>query len=60
MNRPLVVSLGEPAGIGAEIIVKAWRATRRSGPAFIVVGDAGLLDQVARGADRQRRSRLTN
>lgn len=49
MNRPLVVSLGEPAGIGAEIIVKAWRATNRSGPAFTVVGDARLLDQLAGG-----------
>jgi len=40
---PLALSLGEPAGIGPEIIVKAWRALRRTGPVFVVVGDARLL-----------------
>jgi 4-hydroxythreonine-4-phosphate dehydrogenase len=40
---PLALSLGDPAGIGAEIIVKAWHALRATGPAFMVVGDAGLL-----------------
>ncbi len=47
MNAPLVVTLGEPAGIGPEIIVKAWRALRRIGPAFMVVGDRKLLDEAA-------------
>ena len=37
--KPLALSLGDPAGIGPEIIVKAWRALRQSGPAFMVVGD---------------------
>jgi 4-hydroxythreonine-4-phosphate dehydrogenase len=37
---PLAVSLGEPSGIGPEIIVKAWAALRETGPAFVVVGDA--------------------
>jgi len=37
---PLAVTLGDPAGIGPEIVVKAWRALRGSGPAFFVVGDA--------------------
>ncbi len=40
---PLAVSLGDPAGIGPEIIVKAWRALRATGPAFVVVGDARTL-----------------
>ena len=39
---PLVLSLGEPAGIGPEIIAKAWTALR-DGKAFFVVGDAGLM-----------------
>ena len=35
----LAVSLGDPAGIGPEVTVKAWQALRGSGPAFMVVGD---------------------
>lgn len=36
---PLALTLGDPAGIGPEIIVKAWIELRRAGPAFVVVGD---------------------
>jgi 4-hydroxythreonine-4-phosphate dehydrogenase len=38
--RPIAVSLGEPAGIGPEIIIKAWerRAAERL-PPFFVCGD---------------------
>ncbi len=39
----LALSLGDPAGIGPEIVVKAWRALRSTGPAFVVVGDAESL-----------------
>jgi 4-hydroxythreonine-4-phosphate dehydrogenase len=35
----LALSLGDPAGIGPEIIAKAWRALHREGPVFMVVGD---------------------
>ena len=38
---PLALTLGDPAGIGPEIVVKAWRALRHEGGApFFVVGDA--------------------
>ncbi len=37
--RPLALSLGDPAGIGPEIIAKAWLTLRHDGPAFMVVGD---------------------
>ncbi|HTI66516.1 MAG TPA: 4-hydroxythreonine-4-phosphate dehydrogenase PdxA [Caulobacteraceae bacterium] len=40
---PLALSLGDPAGIGPEIVVKAWTALRTSGPAFVVVGDHDAL-----------------
>lgn len=45
---PLALSLGDPAGIGPEIVAKAWSALRESGPAFFVIGDAEVL--AARGA----------
>ncbi len=41
--RPLALSLGDPAGIGPEITVKAWRALRHEGPVFMVVGDYEAL-----------------
>ena len=40
---PLALTLGDPAGIGPEIVVKAWQALRESGPAFVVVGDPSAL-----------------
>ena len=39
---PLILTLGEPAGVGAEIIAKAWSALSGQ-PPFAVIGDAGLL-----------------
>jgi 4-hydroxythreonine-4-phosphate dehydrogenase len=43
LRRPLALSLGDPAGIGPEIAVKAWTALRHQGPAFLVVGDHDSL-----------------
>ncbi len=48
--RPLALSLGDPAGIGPEIIVKAWAALRRTGPSFVVVGDYDALVAASPGA----------
>src|SRR4249919_2427978 len=39
-SGPLALTLGDPAGIGPEIIVGAWRALRETGPTFFVIGDA--------------------
>jgi 4-hydroxythreonine-4-phosphate dehydrogenase len=41
--KPLALSLGDPAGIGPEITVKAWAALKGSGPAFMAVGDFEAL-----------------
>lgn len=40
---PLALSLGEPAGVGPEIVAAAWRALQAAGPAFVAIGDAALL-----------------
>ncbi|OYW97055.1 MAG: 4-hydroxythreonine-4-phosphate dehydrogenase, partial [Caulobacter vibrioides] len=48
-SRPLAISAGDPAGVGAEIIAKAWRALREEGPAFVVIGDAQLLASAGGG-----------
>lgn len=39
---PLVLTQGEPAGVGPEIIGKAWRALAGAAP-FAVIGDPDLL-----------------
>ena len=49
--RVLALSLGDPAGIGPEITVKAWRALHQDGPVFMVVGD---YDSVVAAAGVQR------
>jgi 4-hydroxythreonine-4-phosphate dehydrogenase len=44
-SAPLAIALGDPAGIGPEVIVGAWlrlRAERRAPPAFVVGGPAVL------------------
>ena len=38
--KPLIVTMGEPAGIGAEITAAAWRALRGNGPHFALIDDA--------------------
>jgi 4-hydroxythreonine-4-phosphate dehydrogenase len=40
---PLAVTLGDPAGIGPEIVAAAWAALRATGPVFFAVGDARTL-----------------
>lgn len=40
---PLLVTLGEPAGVGPEIVTRAWATLKGSGPAFAVIGDRDLL-----------------
>ncbi|WP_375285816.1 4-hydroxythreonine-4-phosphate dehydrogenase PdxA [Sphingomonas sp.] len=51
---PIAVSLGDPAGIGPEIVAKAWAA--RDGhvlPPFVAVGDARAIERVSAGPLRR-------
>ncbi len=46
---PLALSLGDPAGVGPELIALAWSRRVAEGlPAFVVVGGAGILAKAAR------------
>jgi len=49
----LAVTLGDPAGIGPEIIAKAWTTLHDTGPAFVAVGDAQSLRAFSRIAPVQ-------
>ena len=43
MSAPLALTMGDPAGIGGEIAVAAWRALRSEGPAFCAIDDPARL-----------------
>jgi len=53
LPTPLAVALGDPAGIGPEIVAKAWdNRDTLSLPPFFVVGDAEAISAVWRGPVR--------
>jgi 4-hydroxythreonine-4-phosphate dehydrogenase len=43
MARPLAVTMGEPAGIGGEIALKAWLECRKALPPFYLIDDPDRL-----------------
>jgi 4-hydroxythreonine-4-phosphate dehydrogenase len=50
-RRPLVVTMGEPAGIGGEITLKAWLRRGEGVPLFCVIDDADRLAELSRRFD---------
>ncbi len=53
MAAPLAISMGDPAGIGPEIIAKAWqRRGERTLPPFVAIGDARAIARVWEGPVR--------
>ncbi|MFC6488776.1 4-hydroxythreonine-4-phosphate dehydrogenase PdxA [Nitratireductor sp. GCM10026969] len=46
--HPLAVTIGEPAGIGPEILIAVWQSRSETLPAFYVLGDAALIAARAR------------
>ena len=47
---PLVLSMGEPGGIGPETALMAWRTLRETGPSFALLGSSTLLRARAKRA----------
>src|SRR4030088_3384842 len=49
MSKPLALTLGEPAGIGPDITIKAWlRRNELKLPAFYLLGDRDFLGNRAK------------
>ncbi|MFN4281478.1 MAG: 4-hydroxythreonine-4-phosphate dehydrogenase PdxA [Alphaproteobacteria bacterium] len=48
MALPLALTMGEPAGIGGEIALKAWRAAREALPPFFLIDDPARLAALAK------------
>lgn len=51
MALPLALTMGEPAGIGGEIALKAWLARAAALPYFYLIDDPGRLAALARALD---------
>ena len=48
---PLALTMGDPAGIGPEIALRAWAALKDHGPAFMVIGPPEVFDAALRRLD---------
>jgi 4-hydroxythreonine-4-phosphate dehydrogenase len=46
--KPLAVTMGDPAGIGGELTLRAWLALRRTSSIFVALDDPGRLEQLAK------------
>lgn len=46
-DPPLALTMGDPAGIGGELTVQAWRTLRKTGPAFVALDDPDRLAALA-------------
>jgi len=46
--KPLALTMGDPAGIGGELSLKAWLALRDTGLVFVVLDDPARLERLAR------------
>ena len=40
---PLALTMGDPAGIGGELTLRAWQALHRNGPCFVAIDDPQRL-----------------
>jgi 4-hydroxythreonine-4-phosphate dehydrogenase len=40
---PIALTMGDPAGIGGELTLRAWRTLHRSGPCFMAIDDPARL-----------------
>jgi 4-hydroxythreonine-4-phosphate dehydrogenase len=49
MTKPLIISMGDPTGVGPEIILKAWLGGEldNAGRPLLVAGDIGVLQRAA-------------
>ncbi|MBB4154079.1 4-hydroxythreonine-4-phosphate dehydrogenase [Sphingomonas jinjuensis] len=50
MTAPIAVSMGDPAGIGPEIVAKSWALRQKEAlPPFVAVGDMRAIERVWNG-----------
>jgi 4-hydroxythreonine-4-phosphate dehydrogenase len=53
VNLPLAIALGDPAGVGPEVVAKAWeRRFAQAVPPFFAIGDSDAIGAVWKGPTR--------
>ena len=55
--KPIALTMGDPAGIGGELTLRAWQALHRDGPCFVALDDPEAPAAVGRRADRRESHR---
>ena len=55
---PLALTMGDPAGIGGEVTLKAWLRRDEDVPCFFVIDDPGRLDRLSKRLDLPVRLRV--
>ena len=53
---PLALTMGDPAGIGGELTLRAWQALHRHGPCFVALDDPQRLAGTSTRANRRNRA----
>ncbi len=48
MSLPIAITMGDPAGIGGELTIAAWKSRRVQGPAFYVYDCPQSLHDLAK------------
>jgi 4-hydroxythreonine-4-phosphate dehydrogenase len=48
VTLPLALTMGEPAGVGGELTLRAWLALRGVGPVFVALDDPARLAELAK------------
>ena len=48
---PLAITMGEPAGVGGELVLKAWRQRRADSRPFFVIDSPERLSALSRSLD---------
>jgi len=60
MPLPLALTMGDPAGIGGELSIRAWAALRGHGPKFVLLDDPARLPALANAIGVPLKLRLVN
>ncbi len=45
--KPIALTMGDPAGIGGELTLRAWQALHRGGPCFVALDDPRRLAELS-------------
>ena len=60
MTRPVAITMGDPAGIGPEIVAKLMQGSARPDTPVVVIGDAGAMRRAAQAIGTEHLLRIVD